>query len=420
MIEVYEGKVRVREEVGGSRGTDYYHIEIDGVLEPIRWVFRRYGRFVGSSRAGKRREYEYKIPIDELRKIGDIVRFYRFSYSNKGYGPYITIYEVNCDSLTVREMSGVSLNNLTFKIDSRDVEERIRAYQRYVPAFIDRVKDVQSKLGFDISFRRAARLEDIYNDPNNAYKIALTFSENKARAKALEAYIQSAHELYVLALVIEALNGRIISSYGSPTLYIEKGSDYPSAIVESNGKIFTVWYQFSIKRWIDVVFAGLLRMFEDSGIISELQKKAMEGEFEIFERLFGVKPKNVQEAYKLIREAGKLGQRQYIMPDVVVFEGEYYRREDIRKNPPKKALVIDAKIEMGDSDLEQLLAYKKIFDETLDGCETKYIVACLEKIFPYHKRTLEANGMKVIEDVASRTAGEETFIREIKNFFATS
>ena len=417
MLSLDKGKgvVRISEEIGGSRGTKYYYIEVSGLLEHIAEYFGQFKRYIGSSRAGKRKEFEYRIPLNVLKKLGDIVKIYEFSFSNKGYGPYIRIFKIDCEKGEITEKDG-SLSNINFKID-RSVESMIEVYKRYIPDMIKRVKDIQSKLKFELFFSGAVRLEDIYNDPENAWKTAIIYSENKARVRALESYIQSSQELYILMLVAEALNGKTVSKYGTPTWLIEKGQDYPTAIVEVNGRKFTIWYQFSIRRWIDVVFAGLMRLFGASEVVKKLQEWAMNGEFEKFERLFGVRPKDAKEAYKLIREVGKLRGRQYVMPDIVVFEGEYEKREEIKENPPKRALIIDAKIEVGDSDIHQVLEYKRIFDQTLNGCQNNYVVACLEKISSGHKKILEGNGIIVVEDVAPYKEGEERFKKAIKEFF---
>ena len=56
-----------------------------------------------------------------------------------------------------------------------------------------------------------------------------------------------------------------------------------------------------------------------------------------------------------------LRRRQNVKPDIVIFEGDYRWREDLEKNPPRNVVVIDAKIEIKDSDVEQLRGYMEIF-----------------------------------------------------------
>jgi|GEM_PF-3672415 len=414
-VSLVNGGVRISEEIGGSCGTCYCYIEIDGLLEPISRVFRRFRKYVDSSRGGRRKRFEYIIPINELKKFGDTVNIYEFNFSNRGYGPYINLYKIDCININITK-SGASLNGVNFKIDG-SIKNWIEMYQNCVPNFIRAVKSIQSKFGFNLAFRKAVRLEDIYNNPNNAWKIALIYGENKAIIRALQSYIQSSHELVLLMLVAEALKGKTLSKYGTPTWYIEKGQDYPTAIVEVDGRKFTVWYQFSIKKWIDVVFIGLLKMFDTEEIIEDLQEWAIKGEFEIFERLFNVKPKDTKEAYELIKRAEKLGERQYVMPDIVIFEGEYEERIKIKENPPKRALIIDAKIEVGKLDVIQISKYKEIFNETLKGSQNGYIVACLGDIYPSYKIELERIGITVIENVAPDKEGEGEFIKVVRNFF---
>ena len=89
------------------------------------------------------------------------------------------------------------------------------------------------------------------------------------------------------------------------------------------------------------------------------------------------------------------------------------KREKIKENPPKRALIIDAKIEVGDSDIHQVLEYKRIFDQTLN-CQNNYVVACLEKISSGHRKILEKNGIIVVEYVVPNKEGEEEFVKIVK------
>ncbi|AEH25536.1 hypothetical protein PYCH_18810 [Pyrococcus yayanosii CH1] len=49
--------------------------------------------------------------------------------------------------------------------------------------------------------------------------------------------------------------------------------------------------------------------------------------------------------------------RIHVKPDIMIFRGEYYSRRDILKNPPNRAVLIDAKVEITQNDLKQLLEY---------------------------------------------------------------
>ena len=107
-----------------------------------------------------------------------------------------------------------------------------------------------------------------------------------------------------------------------------------------------------------------------------------------------------------------LRRRQNVKPDIVIFEGDYRWREDLEKNPPRNVVVIDAKIEIRDSDVEQLRGYKEIFGRKFK--KVHYVVACLERA--RYKQVLEKFGYTVIENVSPDDVGEKNFIDTIKNF----
>ena len=77
----------------------------------------------------------------------------------------------------------------------------------------------------------------------------------QGRVKALDALLKTAHELYVMALIADALNARArpLPWSSEPYWALEFASDYPSVILDSECGTFTIWYQFSIKPWFDVV-----------------------------------------------------------------------------------------------------------------------------------------------------------------------
>jgi len=186
---------------------------------------------------------------------------------------------------------------------------------------------------------------------------------------------------------------------------------YPTAVVESNGRKFTVWYQFAIKEWIDVVFSGFVRAFLDPG---KLEKLAMGGKFDELEKILGKRPNNVAESYSMIANFKKLMEgRQHVKPDIVIFEEDYRSREDLKRNPPSNIILIDAKIRISDNDIKQLKGYKDVFNREFKKSRIHYVIACLGKA--KHKLTLEKLGFLIVEDVASGEEGEKKFVEVIRN-----
>lgn len=388
MIEVKNGTIYVYEYWGGSRGSNYFYIKDGEQLVHISKKFK--GVLRGATRGGRRKKYVYKIPLAELE-------LYEFSFSNSGYGPYCRRYLISQNGNVIEKVE-VDLADLEFEVVGSE-NGLLRFYNSTVPKMIERVKQIEKSLGIGLLFDGTERLEDIYRDPARAAKIALVFPTAQTRCKALEKYIQDAHELYVLMLVAEAIGGKTIYHVlnGQPIWWIAHAKDWPTAVVD-NSKRYTIWYQFSIIDWLKVVFPGIAKAFLNP---AELQRLAMEGKFEIFEKIFGVKPKDVREAYSLIANWGEK-RRQHVKPDIVIFKGDYRERNEIKAD--SKVIVIDAKVEIKNGDLVQLKGYMKTFRQFKD---VKFIIACLGRA--KYKTTLERMGYIVIENVAPNESGENKF-----------
>jgi len=283
-------------------------------------------------------------------------------------------------------------------------------YDKYVPNMISRIKEIEKLIGIKL-FLRPQRLNDIYEDPKNARNIALIFPNVNSRIMAIKGYIQSAHELYVLMLLGEALNGETLRlSYREEREWIiEHAQDYPTAIVRAHGHVFTIWYQFSAEEWVKVVFPGLVKSFLSPG---DLQKLAMEGKFEELGKILGTTPRNLSEAYKLIANFNKIRVRQHVKPDIVVFEGEYNYREELEKHPPERILLIDAKIDVTENDFKQLLGYKKLFSKRFSKGKVRYVISAMKNV--NYKEALENAGYVIIENVFPGSKGEGEFINEIR------
>lgn len=405
VLKVENGKISVLEEVGGSRGTDYYYVEIGGELRPLLQLFQSKRIYYGESRGGRRKGYLYEIPCKELTQLGGTVTLWEISFSNKGYMSIRRhiIDAVNCAVL--RTEYAEDLSNIGARCDTDKVFGSapssvslsvgsstcclLEVYMKYVPSLIGKVHDVMKKYGVSLVFGgEAVRLEEIYDRPGDAWRAAVVFTTEAARVKALESYLQMAYELYVLALVVEALGGKSRNRIWD----IQKGQDWPTTVIDVGSKSFTVWFQFSIKRWIDVVLPGLI------------------------EGLTG-------------RKMGTRS-RQYVMPDVVIFEGDYKDRKDL--GTPRKIVVIEAKIKFDGSDAKQVLEYTKIFGETFKGSNIKYILALIDggAICPSDPMIVDKSAKKalekgvsegkvdliVVDNVAPGKSGEEKLVEEIRKF----
>ena len=94
-------------------------------------------------------------------------------------------------------------------------------------------------------------------------------------------------------------------------------------------------------------------------------------------------------------------------PDIVIFKGFHRDAGDVRTEEGdrimQKAVVIDPKVEMRESDVEQLEAYTRLFPEG-----SKFICPCM------YMATLRPTGWDVIEDVRPGGEGVSVFIEKLK------
>jgi hypothetical protein len=364
---VIDDRVVLSERHHGTRGSNYCYIPVSGRLVHIGKLFK--GKLLSG---GRRRYYKYEIPLRSLaKKLEERVIIYDFSFSNQGYGPYCTRYFIDCSSGDVQVQYGIEEVGYGFELLGREVTW-LELYNKYVPNLIRRVKDIQEKLDIELFFaEHSLRLEDIYNDPMDASVSALVLPSWQGRVKALKTYLRSVHELYVLMLVGEAIEGRTVyHAYSEkPSWWIASSSEYPTAVIETCDGRYTVWYQFSLKEWIEVVMRGLGRS------------------------MFG---------YEGVRK------RQYVRPDIVIFKGDVRHRGDLER--AESLLLIDAKIYLTQGDLEQLRAYAEGFKREYE--KVHGIIACLEEAI--YRTTLEKLGYTIIENVTPSHKGEAEFIEAVK------
>jgi len=377
-VEIREDRLVIWERQGGTRGTNYLYM-----LDPHKKKLIHISRLIRGALEGTSRLYRYEIPLAILGRFGTKITLFDFSYTNSGGGPYITKYVINSEGVVSEERADVTtLTDYEFEVLGPE-RTWIELYRKYVYRMVSVVKEITSKLGVDISFAgHAARLEDLYRDPGLGLINALVQPSWRSRQKALESYIRSAHELYVLSLIANSLNGRTIYhvlSDGKPYWWIEYASDYSTAVIETLTKKYTLWFQFSLKEWWDVVREGWAYA------------------------MFGKPITHLPTS------------RQHVRPDIVIMEGEYRYRSDLKERAPELVVLVDAKISFNEEDFRQLEGYVRNFGE-LFSKKITYIVACLELIPLHYKRGLERLGYRIVEEVAPDEKGEREFqdlIREV-------
>ncbi len=354
----------VKEAYKNSRGGKYTYIARGSKLIHISRVFRP------SKKEDKRTEYS--IPLSDIDKIlGEEIKLVEFYFSNKGYFNF-TVYRMDTQAKTLDQEFPESkeiTERYEFEILGGEYQA-LNEYERKVPPLIKRVWEIEKKLNLILNIR-GARGEEVHENPELAKFNSLVFPNPKSRIRSLKEKIRFTHELYVLMLVIDSVlteppEGRrlMITHEEEPTLVIKGKSP------------LTIWYQFSIKDWFEVVKRGVIALFEGTRI-----------------------------------------KRSHVKPDIMIFKGEYHFRSDLSENPPDKAVLIDAKVEMTQSDLKQLLEYRTKFPETFENIE--FIVAAIDKMPANYKHKLEREGYRVIEQVFPNKPGENEFQEAIRDIIET-
>ncbi|OYT38520.1 MAG: hypothetical protein B6U89_05715 [Desulfurococcales archaeon ex4484_58] len=369
-------KLVVHETWSGTRGGTYCYMVVSNKL--VHVSRRGEQRLEGVSRAGRRRDYVYELSLDALCRDRERVEFIVFSFTNSGGGPYPSKYVLDCISKTVVE-EDISIDQvLGYEVEvlnPRTIYE-LKIYDGYVIPMIKEINSIKKELGFDIRFRRSPRFSDTLEKPEISRLIGLILPNWQARKKYLEVIIRTVHEIYVMVLIPYALNAKTVGygDYKGETYwYIELASEFSTAIIETpSGKKYTLWYQFSPRDWWNVVFPNW------------------------YAAMVGSTPKTP---------------RQFIRPDIMVFEGAYRYRNELLENPPKRAWLIEAKTKITDSDLDQLRGYIESFKDIAINKLTPIIVG-LERI-PY-KEYLEIIGYKVFEYVAPNSKGVQQYIEYIR------
>lgn len=303
---------------------------------------------------------------------GQRVEFIEFGFSNSGYF-YPEIYRVNFQERTLTREVIKNLNSLMhyeFEILG-DEYHALKEYERTVPLLIERVREIEKKLNLHL-YIQGARGDEVYHSPELGKLTSLVFPNPRSRARSLKEKIRFAHEFYVLMLAIDSI---LEPSTKEMALRVTH-EDWPTLIADKISPPVTVWYQFSIEDWFEVVMRGVIALFKGTKI-----------------------------------------KRTHVKPDIMIFKGKYHSRGDILKDPPDRAVLIDAKVEMTQGDLRQLLEYRANFPKMFEN--TEFIVAAIEETQPDYRYKLEREGYRVIEQVSPDKPGEKEFQEAIRNIIET-
>jgi len=200
------------------------------------------------------------------------------------------------------------------------------------------------------------------------------------------ATVIAAHEIWVMSLIIDALDAEIRNKI----LKVRGSPEEPAAILRTKSYgTLTIWYQFP--RYGPNRHGELLHMCASE-----------EGGYEEVRNILGLETAPISFA-----DSSSIINRGNLRPDIVIVKGSFEFASDIRTETEdevkEKAIVIDPKIEMEESDVEQLEAYTRLFPR---GSE--FICPCMNRV------TRRPNGWGVIEDVRPGGEGINRFRESLK------
>lgn len=375
-------KVVFNEIRGGTAGTNYFYVVSNGELIPIRSLAEQeHERFV--KKWGNRKEYEIKIDLSEIRRK-DIYHF-KFHRSGELFASLCRIE--NREVREVNSLSSERVKRLKFKILGYE-REFAEEFKEVVERMREDIGRTENTRHFMLSFHgHPERTREAIEDPDMAYITSMILPLSKGRINSLNQKMRAVHEIWVIVLVIDALNAGIEEgALGNRELKIWGKQQKPAAILRTRYGTLTLWYQFP--RYGPDRHGELLRM-------------CMEGEFEEIGNFLGleVMPTSGADCESAVKKGN-------LRPDIVIAKGSFKFANNIKDEAGdirEKAVVIDPKIEIRESDVEQLKAYTRLFPEG-----SKFICPCMNGV------TCRPNGWDVIEDVCPKGEGVNVFRERLR------
>jgi len=242
-IRLAGSDVEVEQMVGGTRGTDYVYVMLDGSLANVRYLPG--ARLVAKEDRGRNRRREvYRVPKSIIADKPVV----KISFSNSGY-MFLDLYmvrEEGIESYSCPQYEDICRElALRFKFIG---EERQLAefYINFIPKLVDEIKSILKKSNARGIFfaRHASRLEETFNDPHLSLFTSMALDTWQGRALSLQERISHVVELWVLAKVVEAVDGETIGD----EWWVEFTSNHPLARITSRntGREYAIFYQPSI------------------------------------------------------------------------------------------------------------------------------------------------------------------------------
>ena len=232
-IEIEGDEAVFRERRGATRGTNYFYIESNGELSPVRLLGQE--RFVGEF-AGNVKEYRVRVDLGRIR--GNVV--YRFTFSRSGFF-FSRLYRIeNGEIREIGSLNREEMRNLKFKIlgEERNLAEPFEGMR-------EDIREIMNARGFELFFSgHARRTQEAVEDPNIAYITSMVFPNSNSRVNVLKKKMSAVHEIWVMICAIDALDAEVEDVVRKRRLWIEMASETPTAFLRTHHYQLTLWYQF--------------------------------------------------------------------------------------------------------------------------------------------------------------------------------
>ncbi len=333
VIKDLGSELEIEQTVGGTKGTDYMYVYENGSLINIKYL--GCSRLISKEKWGRARTLEiYRLPKSKL--LGKAI--FVFSFTNSGY-LHLNICQIDnvikcyyCP-LSSKE-TYIRLANMFKPIGG----ERyfLKVYLEFVPKFVKEIKNVMKRSGATEIFfaSHAKRIEEVFEDPYLSILSTMVIHTWQGRLLSLQKKLSSIAELWVLAKIIEAIDGETITEEGKKgnMWWVEFTTNRPFAYIRSRitNKTYTIYYQPTIYPHIIsgflphtpklhlipdiVIFEGIITQYIEWGHLHELIEQ-------------GKRPKLVVEV-KTGLETTEWGKPGYVLNQLISYR-KYLNPENI-------------------------------------------------------------------------------------------
>jgi len=397
--EIQERVAKFTEIRNGAKGTEYWYVATKEGFIPVREFNEAKEELIRDR--GRRKVYEVRIPLSDVEG-NDLLQC---SFANSGFSIFRR-YRISGRRVEELELLESDIGNLEIKILG-DEREHLEAYNHVVPKMVNDIKRIEQRMEFEFFFHKHAfKTEEVIKDPKLGLVTSMAIPTERGRSKSLENKIRSTHEIWILAESIGYLEGRVEDRLGERCIWLAHADEKPSFFLRSTHGDFTVWYQFPIRKQIEVIS----KLGE---YLSVLYEKCAKGRYEEVQSELRLEtmPTSYRECASAVANAGReIKGVQNVRPDIVIFKGIVEGARDIRDESRirRNAVVIDPKIAVNGNDVKQLMNYVRFFHEG-----SKFILPCMKEVNSSYLRNLERSGWKVIDNVRPDTEGLFRFRDEL-------